>query len=242
MSVKSPLIGTKQRAQDEVRAAIKRGDLQRPTCCADCGRTVEVHGHHDDYAKPLDVRWLCRQCHAAEHKQEPSWVIAARELRATTGKTYREIGELVGKSQTAVYRRLNPEKAQEVTRRSNARRRAAKQAWENKKKRDPANRGRCEDCGGPMGVGVAHDGVCARCRPKGISESTVVLGRLVERWWNEDLSMNEIAARLGKSKGWVGGMLDCWRSNGFDLPYRYAGSKNGHKFESLRKKASEPVA
>lgn len=202
---------------------------------------VEVHAHHDDYSKPLDVWWLCRQCHAAEHTQEPTWVIAARELRGTTGMSYREIGDLLGYSQTAVYKRLNPDNARAISRRSNAKRRAAKRAWENANKRELKNRGQCQDCGGPMGIGVAHNGTCSHCRPKGISESTAVQGRLVEKWWNEGLSMREICSRLGKSKGWLGGMMDCWRENGFDLPYRYAGPKNGHKFHRLRKEVSEPI-
>ena len=34
--------------------------------CEVCGATKTV-AHHDDYAKPLDVRWLCRSHHALLH-------------------------------------------------------------------------------------------------------------------------------------------------------------------------------
>lgn len=34
--------------------------------CEGCGAKAEKH--HDDYAKPLQVRWLCRRCHLAEHR------------------------------------------------------------------------------------------------------------------------------------------------------------------------------
>lgn len=47
-----------------------------PQPCEKCGmepRKVDgrriVHAHHDDYSKPLEVRWLCRTCHAMEHRE-----------------------------------------------------------------------------------------------------------------------------------------------------------------------------
>ena len=57
-----------------VRAAIVRGDLQRPETCEACheakptiGGRARIHAHHKDYSKPLDVVWLCPVCHAKEH-------------------------------------------------------------------------------------------------------------------------------------------------------------------------------
>lgn len=37
--------------------------------CEICG-AEKVDAHHDDYSKPLDVRWLCRFHHAEHHKNE----------------------------------------------------------------------------------------------------------------------------------------------------------------------------
>lgn len=38
--------------------------------CEVCGTTEKITAHHDDYARPLDVRWLCAQHHADLH---PKW-------------------------------------------------------------------------------------------------------------------------------------------------------------------------
>lgn len=55
----------KYRARQEVNKALKRGDLIRKACR--CGSTNNVHAHHHDYSKPLDIEWMCRPCHQAEH-------------------------------------------------------------------------------------------------------------------------------------------------------------------------------
>lgn len=57
-------------ARDAVRHAVRSGRLTRPSHCSACGREAYAHGHHDDYAKPLDVRWLCKPCHEEHHRGE----------------------------------------------------------------------------------------------------------------------------------------------------------------------------
>lgn len=49
------------RAQGAVRRALQHGVLVRQPCEA-CG-AVPAQAHHDDYRKPLDVRWLCAPHH-----------------------------------------------------------------------------------------------------------------------------------------------------------------------------------
>ena len=48
--------------------AIRDGRLKRGPCAV-CNTTENVHGHHDDYSKPLDVRWLCERHHIELHEQ-----------------------------------------------------------------------------------------------------------------------------------------------------------------------------
>lgn len=46
----------------------RRGKLLRQPCevCA----SILAEKHHEDYDRPLQVRWLCRKCHLEEHKRE----------------------------------------------------------------------------------------------------------------------------------------------------------------------------
>lgn len=58
----------KMDARNAVRLAIKAGKMTRPDRCSACGAVGDVHGHHDDYSKRLDVRWLCPPCHTDAHR------------------------------------------------------------------------------------------------------------------------------------------------------------------------------
>lgn len=57
----------------QVDRAIANGTLVKPEKCPVCRVKVkpsELQGHHHDYSKPLDVEWICRQCHIRQHKEE----------------------------------------------------------------------------------------------------------------------------------------------------------------------------
>lgn len=54
-------------AWTELNKAINRGDIIKKPC-QECNSTVHVHGHHDDYSKPLEVIWLCPLHHRRHHK------------------------------------------------------------------------------------------------------------------------------------------------------------------------------
>lgn len=56
----------KYKAVTAVGNAIRLGKLTRQPC-EKCGSTTRVEAHHDDYSKPLDVRWLCHIHHGEHH-------------------------------------------------------------------------------------------------------------------------------------------------------------------------------
>lgn len=65
-----------KRAANAVQTALRRGVLTRPDACSRCGAVMRgagaqglVQAHHADYAKPLDVVWLCPRCHCEEHRR-----------------------------------------------------------------------------------------------------------------------------------------------------------------------------
>jgi hypothetical protein len=60
----------KRAANVMVGNAVRDGKLLKPKKCSCCGkRSSMIHGHHDDYYKPLEVRWLCTNCHTKWHKE-----------------------------------------------------------------------------------------------------------------------------------------------------------------------------
>lgn len=61
----------KQKAVAKVQVALEYGDLTRKPCEV-CGSVLKVQAHHDDYDKPLEVRWLCARHHLRHHGQKPA--------------------------------------------------------------------------------------------------------------------------------------------------------------------------
>lgn len=75
----------KKTAHTAVGNAVRDGKLVKPSRCDECKATTEsrlLHGHHEDYSAPLDVRWLCATCHGRHHRQydegETRSLVAAR--------------------------------------------------------------------------------------------------------------------------------------------------------------------
>lgn len=57
----------KKQARTAVGNAIRDGRLSKSPC--EICRNPIAHAHHDDYSKPLEVRWLCTTHHAQWHKE-----------------------------------------------------------------------------------------------------------------------------------------------------------------------------
>lgn len=62
------------RAHWAVRKAIRNGELTRPSQCEACGKTARIEAAHEDYSRPLDVRWLCHSCHVRWDNKEPKTI------------------------------------------------------------------------------------------------------------------------------------------------------------------------
>jgi hypothetical protein len=48
--------------------ALRKRTIIRPMNCQICNKICKPEAHHADYSKPLELVWLCRQCHANLHK------------------------------------------------------------------------------------------------------------------------------------------------------------------------------
>lgn len=62
------------RARLFVVRAVRSGKLVRPSVCSRCSKPATrrdgqtaIQAHHKDYNKPLEVIWLCPQCHKDVH-------------------------------------------------------------------------------------------------------------------------------------------------------------------------------
>lgn len=58
------------RAQTAVGNALRDGKIEKKPCFF-CNTTKNLHAHHRDYSKPLEVTWLCAKCHHRLHTLLP---------------------------------------------------------------------------------------------------------------------------------------------------------------------------
>lgn len=63
-----------------IATAIRKGTLI-PAGCEICGEPGKAH--HENYSKPMEVKWLCDRHHIEEHKRlgwgYPNWNVPKKE-------------------------------------------------------------------------------------------------------------------------------------------------------------------
>ncbi len=56
-------------AHSKVLHAVRKGKLIKPKKCEICNEIKSLQGHHEDYSKPLEVKWVCHICHCKIHNK-----------------------------------------------------------------------------------------------------------------------------------------------------------------------------
>jgi hypothetical protein len=66
----------KQQARMAVDYAVRTNNLIRPDFCNECGVPCKPEAHHKSYEKDqwLNVIWMCRSCHAANHRKHKALI------------------------------------------------------------------------------------------------------------------------------------------------------------------------
>lgn len=56
----------KDRISAQLRQAVRKGIVKKPNICDMCKKKFpkrSLSGHHKDYSKPFNIKWLCYKCH-----------------------------------------------------------------------------------------------------------------------------------------------------------------------------------
>lgn len=88
-------------AQNVLEKAIEKKIVLRKTHCEKCGDHGEmkdgrskIQAHHPDYNKPLDVMWLCQECHHEWHKTNKA--VPRKEVHGEVTRKTRGIDVICG--------------------------------------------------------------------------------------------------------------------------------------------------
>jgi hypothetical protein len=104
--------------RSRLRSAVRTGEIIKPLRCEKCGAEEELHGHHADYTKPLEVTWLCARCHRRAHPERSDALdtlfsrIEAAE--AARDKLAERVQQLENLGQELFYREENERLAERV--------------------------------------------------------------------------------------------------------------------------------
>lgn len=97
----------RRRAYNHVIRKIKKGEIV-PQPCSHCGSEVRPHAHHEDYAKPDDIMWLCRICHTTLHSQRRQMVKNVKQLKLLVDRAGRKlVAEAIGMPYQTMSHKLN---------------------------------------------------------------------------------------------------------------------------------------
>ena len=66
--------------------AVRDGRLFKLYNCECCGAGGRIHGHHEDYAQPLNVVWCCSTCHGKIHRGEIEVELVNGKYTARSGE------------------------------------------------------------------------------------------------------------------------------------------------------------
>lgn len=68
----------KRKGRTATNRAIRDGRLKRPKKCEACKKACTPHAHHEDYTRPLKIKWLCLKCHFHRHGMQRLWFLIYR--------------------------------------------------------------------------------------------------------------------------------------------------------------------
>lgn len=111
-NTKRELDGARRISGKAVRAALHSGALTKQGCA--CG-DVQAEAHHDDYSKPLEVRWFCRRCHRAWHRDNATSLYVLRPAPKVLSRVNRSFASvyaaeiLIGEVTNAAEAAMNAE-------------------------------------------------------------------------------------------------------------------------------------
>ena len=96
-------------ARKKLNRAVFAGRIIKPDICEICGElSLIIHGHHEDYDKPLDVLWVCPGCHTDIHRSKKA--VRGEEIYKKAVKIAKKMVENIKVPYSSVNSKITDEK------------------------------------------------------------------------------------------------------------------------------------